>query len=227
MQAEPSHFHLAAVANERKNPTTTAQAKLPVAEQSWVIADTLKMDNFKDLVQDPAIEYPFELDEFQKRAVYRLEQGNCVMVAAHTSAGKTLVAEYAIALSRRHMSKTIYTSPIKSLSNQKYRDFKLKFGDVGVLTGDVQLNRDASCMIMTTEVLQAMLYNSSSYLQDVEWVIFDEVHYITDEERGSVWEEVIIKLPDTVSIVMLSATVPNYLEFATWVGRVKQKKIYV
>lgn len=111
------------------------------------------MVNFKQLVQDPAIEYPFELDDFQKRAVYRLEQGNCVMVAAHTSAGKTLVAEYAIALSRRHMTKTIYTSPIKSLSNQKYRDFKLKFGDVGMLTGDVQLNNDASCLIMTTEIL--------------------------------------------------------------------------
>ena len=112
------------------------------------------MVNFDQLVQDPAIEYPFELDDFQKRAVYRLEQGNCVMVAAHTSAGKTLVAEYAIALSRRHMTKTIYTSPIKSLSNQKYRDFKLKFGDVGMLTGDVQLNSDASCLIMTTEILQ-------------------------------------------------------------------------
>ena len=95
------------------------------------------MINFKQLVQDPALDFAFELDDFQKRAVYRLEQGNCVMAAAHTSAGKTLVAEYAIALSRRHMTKTIYTSPIKSLSNQKYRDFKLKFGDVGMLTGDV------------------------------------------------------------------------------------------
>ena len=103
------------------------------------------------------------------------------MVAAHTSAGKTLVAEYAIALSRRHMTKTIYTSPIKSLSNQKYRDFKLKFGDVGMLTGDVQLNNDASCLIMTTEILQQMLYNDSSRIADVEWVIFDEVHYINDE----------------------------------------------
>ena len=185
------------------------------------------MVNFNQLVQDPALHFPFELDDFQKRAVYRLEQGNCVMVAAHTSAGKTLVAEYAIALSRRHMTKTIYTSPIKSLSNQKYRDFKLKFGDVGMLTGDVQLNKDASCLIMTTEILQQMLYNDSSRIADVEWVIFDEVHYINDEQRGSVWEEVIIKLPDTVSIVMLSATVPNYLEFAQWVGRVKQKKIYV
>ena len=80
---------------------------------------------------------------------------------------------------------------------------------------------------MTTEILQSMLYNDQSKIQDVEWVIFDEVHYINDEQRGTVWEEVIIKLPDTVSIVMLSATVPNYMEFATWVGRVKQKKIYV
>lgn len=125
------------------------------------------------------------------------------------------------------MTKTIYTSPIKSLSNQKYRDFKLKFGDVGVVTGDVQLNTDASCLIMTTEILQSMLYNNSNKIQDVEWVIFDEVHYINDEERGSVWEEVIIKLPDSVSIVMLSATVPNYMEFANWVGRTKQKKVYV
>lgn len=105
--------------------------------QNWVIKDDLDVKNFDKLIPDPAVKYNFELDEFQKRAVYRLEQGNCVMVAAHTSAGKTVVAEYAIALSRRHMTKTIYTSPIKSLSNQKYRDFKLKFGDVGVVTGDV------------------------------------------------------------------------------------------
>jgi antiviral helicase SKI2 len=123
------------------------------SDEKWVVTDTIDMKNFKELIPDPALEFPFELDDFQKRAIYRLEQGNCVMVAAHTSAGKTAVAEYAIALSRRHMTKTIYTSPIKSLSNQKYRDFKLKFGDVGVLTGDVQLNRNASCLIMTTEVL--------------------------------------------------------------------------
>lgn len=196
-------------------------------DQEWVIKDNMNMSNFHELVQDPAMEYDFTLDDFQKRAIYRLEQGQSVMVAAHTSAGKTAVAEYAIALSRRHMTKTIYTSPIKSLSNQKYRDFKLKFGDVGVLTGDVQLNSKASCLIMTTEVLQSMLYNNTTQVQDVEWVIFDEVHYITDPERGSVWEEVIMKLPDTVNIIMLSATVPNYLEFANWVGRTKQKKIYV
>jgi antiviral helicase SKI2 len=202
IQAEPSHFNLAALANERskeKGDSRRGQvAEDDDKDEKWVVTDKMSMKNFNQLVQDPAIEYPFELDDFQKRAVYRLEQGNCVMVAAHTSAGKTLVAEYAIALSRRHMTKTIYTSPIKSLSNQKYRDFKIKFGDVGMLTGDVQLNADASCLIMTTEILRSMLYNDSSRIQDVEWVIFDEVHYINDEQRGTVWEEVIIKLPDTV-----------------------------
>ena len=140
-----------------------------------------------------------------------------------------MVAEYAIALSLKHMTKTVFTSPIKALSNQKFRDFKQKFGntDIGILTGDVSINREATCVIMTTEVLQSQLYNDMDYLQDVEWVIFDEVHYINDEERGSVWEEVIIKLPDHISIVMLSATVPNYMEFAEWVGRTKRKKVYV
>jgi antiviral helicase SKI2 len=131
-------------------------------QDNWVVTDTISVKNFKELVPTMALEFGFELDEFQKRAIYRLEQGSNVMVAAHTSAGKTVVAEYAIALSRAHMTKTIYTSPIKSLSNQKYRDFKLKFGDVGVVTGDVQLNQDASCLIMTTEVLQSMLYNNST-----------------------------------------------------------------
>ena len=95
------------------------------------------------------------------------------------------------------------------------------------MTGDVSINRDATCVIMTTEVLQNQLYNDQDYLQDVEWVVFDEVHYINDQERGSVWEEVIIKLPDHISIVMLSATASNHMEFAQWVGRTKQKKVWV
>lgn len=152
------------VAKDRKDESVpkTIEAISENKDQQWVIKDNLNMKNFHELVQDPALEYDFTLDDFQKRAIYRLEQGQSVMVAAHTSAGKTAVAEYAIALSRRHMTKTIYTSPIKSLSNQKYRDFKLKFGDVGVLTGDVQLNSKASCLIMTTEVLQSMLYNNTT-----------------------------------------------------------------
>uniref|UniRef100_A0A667XDY2 SKI2 subunit of superkiller complex n=1 Tax=Myripristis murdjan TaxID=586833 RepID=A0A667XDY2_9TELE len=175
----------------------------------------------------PLLQWPFELDVFQKQAVLRLEAHDSVFVAAHTSAGKTVVAEYAIALSQKHMTRTIYTSPIKALSNQKFRDFKNTFGDVGLLTGDVQLSPEASCLIMTTEILRSMLYNGSEVIRDLEWVIFDEVHYINDAERGVVWEEVLIMLPEHVSIILLSATVPNALEFSEWIGRIKKRHIYV
>ncbi|KAG5462346.1 MAG: P-loop containing nucleoside triphosphate hydrolase protein [Olpidium bornovanus] len=127
-------------------------------------------------------QYPFELDVFQKRAVYHLEKGDSTFVAAHTSAGKTAVAEYAIALAQRHMTRTIYTSPIKALSNQKFRDFRDTFDDVGILTGDVQIRPEASCLIMTTEILRSMLYRGADLIRDVEFVIFDEVHYVNDAE---------------------------------------------
>jgi antiviral helicase SKI2 len=183
--------------------------------------------NFRDLVPEMAREYPFELDTFQKEAVYHLENGDSVFVAAHTSAGKTVVAEYAIALAAKHMTKAIYTSPIKALSNQKFRDFRLTFDDVGILTGDVQIRPEASCLIMTTEILRSMLYRGADLIRDVEFVIFDEVHYVNDLERGVVWEEVIIMLPEHVTLILLSATVPNTHEFASWVGRTKKKDIYV
>ncbi|KAH7010021.1 NUC185 domain-containing protein [Ilyonectria destructans] len=185
------------------------------------------MSNFRDLVPDMAKDWPFELDTFQKEAVYHLENGDSVFVAAHTSAGKTVVAEYAIALAAKHMTKAIYTSPIKALSNQKFRDFRQTFDEVGILTGDVQINPEASCLIMTTEILRSMLYRGADVIRDVEFVIFDEVHYVNDLERGVVWEEVIIMLPEHVSLILLSATVPNTYEFASWVGRTKQKDIYV
>lgn len=174
--------------------------------------------NFHELVPELAHDFPFELDTFQKRAVYHLEKGECVFVAAHTSAGKTVVAEYAIALASKHMTKAIYTSPIKALSNQKFRDFKGTFEEVGILTGDVQINPEASCLIMTTEILRSMLYRGADLIRDVEFVIFDEVHYVNDLERGVVWEEVIIMLPAHVTLILLSATVPNTKEFADWVG---------
>lgn len=188
-----------------------------------------KIENFDELIPNPARTWPFELDIFQQEAVYHLEQGDSVFVAAHTSAGKTVVAEYAIAMAHKNMTKAIYTSPIKALSNQKFRDFKHTFKeiDVGVITGDVQINPDANCLIMTTEILRSMLYRGSDVIRDVEFVIFDEVHYVNDVDRGVVWEEVIIMLPDHVKIILLSATVPNTLEFASWVGRTKQKDIYV
>uniref|UniRef100_T1IQX5 Helicase SKI2W n=1 Tax=Strigamia maritima TaxID=126957 RepID=T1IQX5_STRMM len=191
------------------------------------IVDVTKVDNFHELIPNMAYTWEFDLDPFQQHAILHLEQQDYVFVAAHTSAGKTVVAEYAIALANRNKTKTIYTSPIKALSNQKYRDFKIKFGDVGILTGDVQLNEKAACLIMTTEILRSMLYRGSDTLRDVEWVIFDEVHYINDHERGVVWEEVLIMLPEQVNIIMLSATVPNELEFAHWVGKTKKRKVYV
>ncbi|RKO96814.1 P-loop containing nucleoside triphosphate hydrolase protein, partial [Caulochytrium protostelioides] len=135
--------------------------------------------DFASLVPDMAMKYPFELDTFQKRAVYYLEQGENVFVAAHTSAGKTVVAEYAIALAAKHMTRAIYTSPIKALSNQKFRDFQNTFQDVGILTGDVQIRPEASCLVMTTEILRSMLYRGADLIRDVEFVIFDEVHYIS------------------------------------------------
>jgi len=186
-----------------------------------------QMPNFRELVPDMARDWPFELDTFQKEAVYHLENGDSVFVAAHTSAGKTVVAEYAIALAAKHMTKAIYTSPIKALSNQKFRDFQTVFNDVGILTGDVQIRPEASCLIMTTEILRSMLYRGADLIRDVEYVIFDEVHYVNDLERGVVWEEVIIMLPEYVTLILLSATVPNTLEFASWVGRTKKKDIYV
>ncbi|XP_044275643.1 helicase SKI2W isoform X3 [Varanus komodoensis] len=208
-------------------PTPAQAADAPKEQWAVPVDISSPVDDFYKRIPDPAFKWPFEPDVFQKQAILHLEKHDSVFVAAHTSAGKTVVAEYAIALSQKHMTRTIYTSPIKALSNQKFRDFKNTFGDVGLLTGDVQLHPDASCLIMTTEILRSMLYNGSDVLRDLEWVIFDEVHYINDSERGVVWEEVLIMLPDHVNIILLSATVPNTLEFADWIGRIKRKKIYV
>ncbi|KAJ3855058.1 antiviral helicase [Lentinula lateritia] len=232
---EEPHPTLSAQTTEIDDLLPTSSLRPPkrpnVQKRDWahVIDVRTPFSNFHELVPDMAHKYPFELDVFQKHAVYHLEMGNSVFVAAHTSAGKTVVAEYAIALAEKHMTRAIYTSPIKALSNQKFRDFKQTFSSasVGILTGDVQINPEASCLIMTTEILRSMLYKGADLIRDVEFVIFDEVHYVNDAERGVVWEEVIIMLPDHVNIILLSATVPNTKEFAEWVGRTKKKNIYV
>lgn len=183
--------------------------------------------DFTDKLPNPATTFSFELDIFQKKAILLLEDHKNVFVAAHTSAGKTVVAEYAIALAKKHKAKAIYTSPIKALSNQKFRDFKQHFGDVGIITGDIQLDTKAQCLIMTTEILRSLLYKNDNIVRDVEWVIFDEVHYISNVERGVVWEEVLIMLPKDIGLVMLSATVPNIIEFAEWIGQTKKAPIHV
>ncbi|XP_074839316.1 superkiller complex protein 2-like [Carettochelys insculpta] len=215
------------VASEPPPPAQPVPPEPP--QEQWAIPVDISspVDDFYKRIPDPAFRWPFELDVFQKQAILHLERRDSLFVAAHTSAGKTVVAEYAIALAQKHMTRTIYTSPIKALSNQKFRDFRNTFGDVGLLTGDVQLHPDASCLIMTTEILRSMLYNGSDVIRDLEWVIFDEVHYVNDAERGVVWEEVLIMLPEHVNIILLSATVPNTLEFAAWVGRIKRKQLYV
>ncbi|ETV69679.1 hypothetical protein H257_14698 [Aphanomyces astaci] len=197
------------------------------ASFEWASVAEVDVSDFDS--KDLAMKFPFELDSFQKQAVVHLENHDCVFIAAHTSAGKTVVAEYAIAMSQKHMTRTIYTSPIKALSNQKYRDFRTKFGvdNVGLITGDVSINPEASCLVMTTEILRSMLYRGADVIRDIEWVIFDEIHYLNDSERGVVWEEVIIMLPEHVSMVFLSATTPNTFEFSDWIGRTKQKKIHV
>ncbi|KAJ1031674.1 hypothetical protein NDA13_002064 [Ustilago tritici] len=217
---------------ERPQPLTHSRRSAKIeTKRDWahVVDVNQKLANFHELVPQMAHSFPFELDTFQKEAVYHLEQGDSVFVAAHTSAGKTVVAEYAIALAQKHMTRCIYTSPIKALSNQKYRDFKQTFGaaNVGILTGDVQINPEAPCLIMTTEILRSMLYRGADLIRDVEFVIFDEVHYVNDQERGVVWEEVIILCPQHINLILLSATVPNTKEFADWVGRTKKKDIYV
>ncbi|XP_049848749.1 uncharacterized protein LOC126316695 [Schistocerca gregaria] len=206
------------------------QKKATKEKSSWAVMTRMEniLVDWQELVPEPAIIYPFEMDEFQKEAAYHLENGESVFIAAHTSAGKTVVAEYAIALTMKHMTRAIYTSPIKALSNQKYRDFMYVFGDdVGIVTGDVSVRSEASCLVVTVEILRSMLYKGADLVRDVEWVIFDEVHYVNDLERGVVWEETIIMLPDHINLIFLSATVPNTFEFADWVGRTKKKPIYV
>ncbi|XP_008199268.1 exosome RNA helicase MTR4 isoform X2 [Tribolium castaneum] len=176
---------------------------------------------------EPAKTYPFVLDSFQKESILCVDNNQSVLVSAHTSAGKTVIAEYAIALSLKNKQRVIYTTPIKALSNQKYREFLDEFKDVGLITGDVTINPSASCLIMTTEILRNMLYRGSEVMREVGWVVFDEIHYMRDKERGVVWEETLILLPHNVHFVFLSATIPNARQFAEWVAHLHDQPCHV
>ena len=167
--------------------------------------------------------YEFGLDDFQVEACQALEAGESVLVAAPTGAGKTVVGEFAVHLALAGGTKCFYTTPIKALSNQKYNDLVRRYGadDVGLLTGDNTVNGEAPVVVMTTEVLRNMLYAGSSTLGGLAYVVMDEVHYLSDRFRGAVWEEVIIHLPEHVSLVALSATVSNAEEFGDWIGTVR------
>jgi ATP-dependent RNA helicase HelY len=166
---------------------------------------------------------PFDLDPFQREACEALEQGSGVLVCAPTGAGKTVVGEFAVHLALAQGRKCFYTTPIKALSNQKYHDLVRVHGaeKVGLLTGDNAINGDAPVVVMTTEVLRNMLYVGSAALRDLGFVVMDEVHYLADRFRGAVWEEVIIHLPASVTLVSLSATVSNAEEFAEWLVTVR------
>uniref|UniRef100_W5MVR2 Exosome RNA helicase MTR4 n=1 Tax=Lepisosteus oculatus TaxID=7918 RepID=W5MVR2_LEPOC len=181
----------------------------------------------KPRVGKAAKEYPFILDPFQREAILCLDNNQSVLVSAHTSAGKTVCAEYAIALALREKQRVIFTSPIKALSNQKYREMYEEFQDVGLMTGDVTINPTASCLVMTTEILRSMLYRGSEVMREVAWVVFDEIHYMRDAERGVVWEETIILLPDNVHYVFLSATIPNARQFAEWICHLHKQPCHV
>jgi ATP-dependent RNA helicase HelY len=173
--------------------------------------------------------YDFKLDDFQLRACSALEDGHQVLVAAPTGSGKTLVGEFAVHLALQRGQKCFYTTPIKALSNQKYSDLVHQYGseNVGLLTGDNSINSEAPIVVMTTEVLRNMLYSASNTLLGLSYVVRDEVHYLADRARGAVWEEVIIHLPDSVSVVSLSATVSNAEEFGDWLATVRGNTVVV
>ena len=168
-------------------------------------------------------ELPFPMDDFQELACQALEDGNGVLVAAPTGAGKTVVGEFAIHLAIAKGQKVFYTTPIKALSNQKFAELVKRYGKerVGLLTGDNNQNSEAQVVVMTTEVLRNMIYANSETLKELGFVVMDEVHYLADRFRGAVWEEVILHLPKDVLVISLSATVSNAEEFGAWLDEVR------
>ncbi|MFF2813032.1 DEAD/DEAH box helicase [Streptomyces sp. NPDC058000] len=187
-----------------------AAAKIRAVEQATALAP------FREL-------YDFDLDPYQVEACQALEAGKGVLVAAPTGSGKTIVGEFAVHLALEQGRKCFYTTPIKALSNQKFQDLVKRYGPekVGLLTGDNSVNGEAPVIVMTTEVLRNMLYAGSQSLTGLGYVVMDEVHYLSDRFRGAVWEEVIIHLPDSVTLVSLSATVSNAEEFGDWLDTVR------
>ncbi|XXG57937.1 hypothetical protein AAC387_Pa04g0380 [Persea americana] len=216
-------------ASKRRNLTRTCVHEVAIPNGYSSAVDESLHGNLSNPLYngEMAKTYPFQLDPFQKVSLACLERKESVLVSAHTSAGKTVVAEYAIAMAFRDKQRVIYTSPLKALSNQKYRELSQEFSDVGLMTGDVTLSPNASCLVMTTEILRGMLYRGSEVLKEVAWVIFDEIHYMKDRERGVVWEESIIFLPPQIKMVFLSATMSNATQFAEWICNLHKQPCHV
>lgn len=167
-------------------------------------------------------------DRFQQEAIGHINNGHSVIVSAPTGAGKTAIAEHIIETALRDKTCVIYTAPIKALSNQKFRDFQTGYKDsIGILTGDVSINADAPILIMTTEIFRNKVLDEPDSLKKYSWIIFDEVHYIDNPERGTVWEESLIFLPKHMNMLCLSATIPNIDQFAKWIESIHDKKVKV
>ena len=187
-----------------------------------------------DMPETLVYTYKYPLDQFQQHAIAAIHKGENVLVTAKTGSGKTLVGEYQIHYSLAQGKRVFYTTPIKSLSNQKFKDLKALFPSVGILTGDIKFKPDAQVVVMTTEILRNMLYkrgtltenlglSSNISLDNVGAVVFDEVHYINNVERGKVWEETLIMMPADIKLILLSATMAAPEEFASWIGDLKQR----
>ena len=174
------------------------------------------------------VDKKIQLDDFQKEAISAVEANQSVLVSAPTGTGKTLIAEYLIKKSISENRGVIYTAPIKALSNQKFREFELLFpGKVGIITGDVNINPRAPLLIMTTEIFRNKVLEFETTLENHNWIIFDEIHYLDNVERGTVWEESLLFLPQQMRFLGLSATIPNVDHFAHWLRQVHRHPIKV
>jgi len=204
---------------------------LDVNNQNNITNEDIANDNKQaDINSDGKLTYRnFTLDPFQVDAVHSIEKNNSVVVSAATGTGKTLIADYAINKFKDLNKRVIYTAPIKALSNQKFRDFKEEYGEknVGIMTGDVVVNPNAHLIIMTTEIYRNMLLTNDPMIETISYVIFDEIHYMSDPERGTIWEESIIFSPKTVRFLCLSATIPNAQEFADWISHIQKHTVDV
>ena len=194
-----------------------------------MLADTVCYN--KDWIED-TITYSYKLDKFQEDAIESIESGNHILVTSHTSSGKSTIAEFAIAKAIQLNKKIYYTCPIKALSNQKFEDirrdaiqrYKTTKDNVGILTGDMKINPDANIIVATTEIVRNLLSKSLEYFDNVYAIIFDEVHYIKDRDRGHIWEESIALAPKHIILVMLSASISDAQLLQNWVTNIKDKK---
>ena len=182
-----------------------------------------------DIIERFQARYSFELDTFQIEAAQKLSDGRSVLVTAPTGSGKTIVAEFAIFDALDRNLQVIYTTPLKALSNQKYRDLLAHYPEkrVGLVTGDVSINPQADVVVMTTEILRNILYQNPRRLDSVLYIVVDECHYMNDIDRGTVWEEIIIHAPSHMCLVALSATIANADELANWISSIHNEMIVI